>query len=1609
MNKQKRTYKTRLCLLAKACVLAGLPLYSVITIAAPGVLSEKPLSLVTSTKPNILLLLDDSGSMDFKTVVSNEAQVIHSVDVDNDGVSVSRDSLQTDKELGALCTGYNSLAFNPEVKYSKWKDYTGNTFDNVSYNIGTGAPDLTAVVDNPLDPSVTVDLSKNIYFRWDDDDKDGIYDVGECGPSVDKYDALAGEGGVISLPKLTDTPYVQTIITDEYQGVFSDGEGDYRPDDEGILQINIPGGGDVDGDEIIFEVIAFNVDVDAGTDSLTVYGGIDIATSPVDAVTVTHQFGFVGDQFAVSGTYIPPKQKGTLLDSDGDPVPLNVTGSSLRLNDSNGSNRYNEISQFTVSGGAATLVFDGGGAGLYNGKLETFVRSGFVISWYHSRLGTRLNADSFVTASDCTDGTLAGGELSHCVVVSDLPATEALAPTTSPYNNQDNYATWYTYHRDRISVAKKALSDVVYDSDYRVGFATINDSGLGGALIRDMENEADDSITSYKSDLLQKIYATRTVPKVPDGSNFELPVNTPLIKALSNAGRYFTEGKDPDEDFFGTTNETSPFDSYVATTHAEPAGSVLLTVPKSPILTNDHGGQCQQNFTLLFTDGAWTDEVSDYFSSDHDVNEDAGSFVGDQDSAGDYAGGVYADGAGAALEDTLADVAMYYFANDLAPSVSDSLSLDLHNQLISHQHMVTFSVGFGVKGDVDATPSIYDRSGSATSIWPSIINPHDTVEKIDDLHHAAFNGRGAYVNASNSENLKTELDSIITEIGVRVGNTATGASFSSFELIDGEFRFDTNYETVNWSGDLKAFEYISATNQFAEAPTWSADERMESRVNRESDRQIITYNGTKGIPFQFSFSTDYRAVGGSSDEDKLSATQVEDLLTLAPYITGDLIPYKDYAGSDAAELEKITKNQAYGEVLVNYLRGDGSYDGLSLDKTTTASGVSFDSDIDASSLYSFRDRNGRYIGSLVHSQPEFAKVPNNSYPDQIASGSDTDLYSTFVSDKSDQRAMIYVGGNDGMLHGFYAKNTTAINGDGVEEIQVEDGGQEVFAYIPSMLSDTQNGGKGLHQLSQSTYEGLAYVDGSPNVSDVFVDRAPNTNFSASFIESQWRTYLVGGLRAGGKGIYVLDVTNPDIDGTDAPNLSKAEGTDLDGKSVAEKVVVNEFTHEKLGHIYGRPKIGKMNNGRWAAIVGNGYNSSSTESGTASLFIVYLDAPQESINEASDINGVLNSGNGDYTMITASENSWYTCANTGDTCTLPAEMNVRYGVEGDYHYSTTPLVAGDYTCDSSFLGIAVAGGATCSYSDSNGLSQPEIVDLDGNGTIDRIYAGDLHGNMWVFDVSTDGEIGAKSWTLHNNQSKPLFTACAGSLSGGVCKYSERQPITSKPLIRNNPIRTLSGDNTPNKMVFFGTGQYLTDSDPGSIVDQSFYTVWDAGANAIGLSKSDLIPQTIESFLDGAIRKISSSPVNYSLSSTPKVMGWYYVTLPGSGIGSAERVTLAPLFIGNIVIFYTLIPNEGICNARAGSGYIMAVDALTGGNPPISVLGVDGGDNIAGKKVGSVIVGGGFVKTDDDSKLITKTANKDVTTETLTPDDLSDPSVTPGDLFKNRGRKSWSILR
>nr|WP_158217351.1 PilC/PilY family type IV pilus protein [Microbulbifer agarilyticus] len=196
------------------------------------------------------------------------------------------------------------------------------------------------------------------------------------------------------------------------------------------------------------------------------------------------------------------------------------------------------------------------------------------------------------------------------------------------------------------------------------------------------------------------------------------------------------------------------------------------------------------------------------------------------------------------------------------------------------------------------------------------------------------------------------------------------------------------------------------------------------------------------------------------------------------------------------------------------------------------------------------------LGDIVNSSPVFAgdQKYNFSSLSEALGGLAYDTYHS--SQKDNRRQVIYVGANDGMLHAFDAST-----------------GEELFAYIPSGVYDQ------LANMSEADYGSTtnphAYsMDGKLFVGDAFVDGA-------------WKNILVGSLGAGGRGIFALDVTNPDS---------------FDASDILFELTEADFPG--IGNITGEPLIAPTGDG-WKLFFGNGYNS---ENDRARLFAVDLENP-----------------------------------------------------------------------------------------------------------------------------------------------------------------------------------------------------------------------------------------------------------------------------------------------------------------------------------------------------------------------------------------------------------------
>ena len=720
------------------------------------------------------------------------------------------------------------------------------------------------------------------------------------------------------------------------------------------------------------------------------------------------------------------------------------------------------------------------------------------------------------------------------------------APTCTYAEEIQNFANWYTYYRKRNYVGRGAIGAVINDANaVRSGIHLYND-GLRQSVLSL-------SSASNKRTLLSSLYSV----EFPCTST-DCP-GTPARSAMAAVGEYFKGAS-------------------------------------SPILSAANGGNCQQNFNVVVTDGYWNGGFDTIKNADGDNNTT-------------FDGGHYAD----AFESTLADVAMHYYETDLKPGLADDVPTIAGVDEAEHQHLVTYSVAFGVVGSLDPfgtkTPSVASDTDPSHDdfAWPAITANNETT--VDDLWHAAYNGRGNFVSAQDPAELTEALGEVISSIEDRTSSSASVA-LSTGSLSSSSLLFQARFDSTAWMGQLLAYSIVASGNNIGDVGTlqWDAacvltggscpiDGKSYTGQHWETGREIITYKPSNGagIPFLW-----------PSDPSSPSATELDVAQTnhLKEGLAAD-DPNRDSTGADR----------------LKFLRG------------ATIAGM--------------RTRDS-LLGDIISSNPLLVGAPPFSYPDSLESVP----YSTFAASKQSRDPIIYVGANDGMLHGFLANTTT-------------EGGEEKIAYVPGEVFEN------LYKLTSPDY-------GSSTAHTVFVDASPAAG--DVFWGGSWKTVLVGGLGKGGQGIYALNVTDPS-------NFSESNASSL---------VLWEFTDADdvdLGYTYGQPAVVRMNNNKWAVIVGNGYNNTDSRGG-------------------SD------------TRVSTSGNA------------------VLYILDVENGSVIKKIDTTEGTADDPISGAARP----------NGLASPSPVDLDGDNIVDLIYVGDLFGNVWKIDVSSSN---ASQWSIVGGG--PIYSA------------------------------------------------------------------------------------------------------------------------------------------------------------------------------------------------------------------------------------------------------------
>ena len=277
---------------------------------------------------------------------------------------------------------------------------------------------------------------------------------------------------------------------------------------------------------------------------------------------------------------------------------------------------------------------------------------------------------------------------------------------------------------------------------------------------------------------------------------------------------------------------------YPATTGIFEIGRTLrTTMPDITGETDPVTHECQKNFTLLSTDGKWNDNYTGTNNRDLTVPVLPVAVTGL--TPGQPWPFPIREGT-TATSNTLADIALRYWATDLRAAMTNNVPADPADPA-SWQHMTTYTLGFGVKGTLDY-PGALPGLTAGTTRWPTPVSNADTT--VDDLWHAGINGFGGYLSAQDPNELVTSLETILSDLGSRVTSSSSVAA-NTTQLNTGARIYRARFDSGDWSGQLQSFK-LSSVGAISAGFEWDASDKLALRAGNSSDsRMVITWNSGK--------------------------------------------------------------------------------------------------------------------------------------------------------------------------------------------------------------------------------------------------------------------------------------------------------------------------------------------------------------------------------------------------------------------------------------------------------------------------------------------------------------------------------------------------------------------------------------------------------------------------------------------------------------------------------------------------------------------------------------------------------------------------------------------
>lgn len=907
--------------------------------------------------------------------------------------------------------------------------------------------------------------------------------------------------------------------------------------------------------------------------------------------------------------------------------------------------------------------------------------------------------------------------------------------------------------------------------------------------------------------------------------------------------------------------------------------------------------RCAKSFVIVFTDGEpWRDcnvpSLKGCIGGGEECNDSGPDCDTDQNEPKSDFCSTY----GNKLTDYLDDVAWWAHNKD------ETKNRDLRLDIEGDQYLTIYTVAFGTSEYCSEYENqVACEDGGCVWInntcWPTSEREQCRKQILQDT---AKNGGGEFYYANDGAKLEKAFTSILEAI-IRTGSagavaTVTQEVVEEDIVIRGAF---TAYEpedpsTYVWKGHLEVYWPYEGckfqTNQ-------KQCEKIEGCfwVNGNCEGSIYSFQLPEN---EGKFCSDKNFTGGHCwDAGEVLKNQhsrqiftflISENGTIKRKISLDDVDTNYFALDEKSDFNgDSTVNNEDVDKLKNWIKGLEDGDGIYM-----------------------RQRDGWFLGDIVYSTPVVVGTPSlASVPKQIAN---QNCDCTCVNEQGEvdnncakscfycyryknlhRDRVVYVGANDGMLHAFLVgkwDNQKWIH----DPNENNDIGKELWAYIPSnLLSEL----KCLAKPSYGTEGGCQHrtmVDLSPEAWDVYIRIDTNNDGSLENEIPQWRTILIGGERGGGDVYFVIDVTdphNPKVlwEYSVLRNMANINGNHINfpysNKTIYRQIknVAASWSKPYVGrlnvrgttfHIFSEDGLLKSYNGDelsgWFAFIGGGariFNTSgeliSEDSGTA--FFPYL--------VALDIEKGIN----------IFQTMWPYLRNQVIT-SIPGSLKTKI-----------PYV----------------------------MASPLVLDVNGDGYVDRLYVGDLNGLFYglKFGNSYDDvlKLHLDIWRTKKdfNPSSNLYR-------------SDWQPIIVQP--------TATFDSSGNLWIYFGTGKFddvgKGNDDKTDKAKMSFYALKDT--EQFSLQKFSCIIDNNQSISCDDTSKIIHFHLceNYNEYCTWIMDNGQPDCCENNCSNSCfsciydftkegERVIDSALVAGGLVFVTTFVPSEDPCQA-GGEGYLYAFD-------------------------------------------------------------------------------------